>query len=74
MANFSPVPVTLADEVADLRREIAMREVVYWNQFTAGKLTREEAEKRIACSKATLARLMKLLDEQTPKQRSLFDS
>jgi len=42
-----------------------MREEVYANQVRAGKLSIKVMQHRLACSRATLARLQALVPQQT---------
>jgi hypothetical protein len=69
MSYLGPFPkVSLTDEIAEQERELKMRETVYYAQFRAGKISREEAARRMACTRATLERLKALV----PTQTSLF--
>lgn len=71
---MSAPTITLADEIADLRRELKMRQQVYPNQLLGITDPRKRAEitaqneHRMACTRATLARLETLI----PQQGSLF--
>lgn len=73
-----PSLITLQDEIADLKREIKLRERKYpeWrNRETDPRKVakmKEEHEYQLACATATLARLETLLLAQTPVQTSLF--
>jgi hypothetical protein len=66
--------VTLAEEIADIKRELALRVRKYpeWRarETDPRKIAemRAEHEHQIACTRATLARLEALI----PKQASLF--
>jgi hypothetical protein len=71
---MSERPITLADEIADLRRELAMRKSVYLSKLNGITDPRKIAEitarneHQLACTRATLARLEALI----PQQGSLF--
>ncbi|WP_375436650.1 hypothetical protein [uncultured Hymenobacter sp.] len=70
--------ITLADEIADLKREIKLRERKYpeWRALqTDPRIVakmKEEQDHQLACAYATLARLETLLQSQLPIQTSLF--
>lgn len=51
---------TLADEIAEVKRELAMRRHAFMRFVAGGKLSQEDAEWRIACLTATLQRLLAL--------------
>lgn len=71
---MSQKPITLADEIAEQRREIKMKEQVYPNQLhgitdpAKRQALREKQEHQLACARATLHRLEALV----PQQASLF--
>lgn len=50
-------PITTADMIADMRRELIMRERVYPKLVAAATLKQDEADRRIAIVKAIIARL-----------------
>lgn len=63
--------ITLTDEIADLERELAMRNRVYPNKLLGitdprrrTELTAEN-EHQLACTRATIARLKALIPQQT---------
>lgn len=66
------VRVTLANEVAEIERELKMRERVFPNWVKNGKMTQAQAEHRIACTVATLERLKLLLHNESIEQPTLF--
>ena len=49
--------VTLADEVAEVRRELALRERVFPPWVRSGRMTQDAADWRMACLRAVLVRL-----------------
>jgi len=53
-------PVTLAEEITCIRRELAMRQRVYPNWVKAGRMKPAEAETEIARMQAVLTRLQGL--------------
>jgi 3-hydroxyacyl-CoA dehydrogenase len=59
------VVVTLVDQIAEVKREIAMRERVYARQIEAGKLKPEQAERQLSRMQAVLATVerVKRLDD-----------
>ena len=70
--------ITIHDEIADVKREIKLRERKYpeWRALETdprkvAKL-KEQHEHQLACSYATLSRLEATLQEQTPTQTRLF--
>ena len=70
--------ITLSEEIADLKREIKLRERKYpeWrNAVTDPRKVaqmKEEYDYQLACAYATLARLEAILVAQTPTQTKLF--
>ena len=48
-------PITTADKIAELRRELVMRRQVYARWVEIGTLAPEQAERRIAIMEAILA-------------------
>jgi hypothetical protein len=77
--DFSPIQmylgpfpkVTLADELADAKRELKLREQqVYPQRVAQGKMKRQDAEHQIACQRA-IVRLEAALELVTPQQITL---
>jgi len=54
------LPITLDDEIAAVRREIAMRERVYPRQVSAGRLRQTAADRELALMQAVLRTLLTL--------------
>lgn len=50
-------PLTLADQVACVEREIRMRQKVYPRWIGQGKMTQDKADHEIACMRAVLETL-----------------
>jgi hypothetical protein len=61
--NTGVPTISLADQIASVRREIAMRERVYPKWVNAGRMKAEAAEREIAAMRAVLETLLSL---QTP--------
>jgi hypothetical protein len=61
--NDSAPSIPFADQIACVRREIAMRERVYPKWVNAGRMKAEAAEREIAAMRAVLETLSSL---QTP--------
>jgi 3-hydroxyacyl-CoA dehydrogenase len=59
------VVITLVEQIAEVRREIALRERVYAKQVGAGTLKPEQAERQLAKMQAVLATVerVKRLDD-----------
>ena len=55
--------VTLSDEIATVKRELAMRERVYGRWIEAGKMTEAKATKELRGMKAVLKRLLRAEEE-----------
>ena len=58
MAQITPsgaIPVTAL--IAEAQRELDMRRQVYWSRVRAGKMRRDDADKRIALMAAIVKRL-----------------
>jgi hypothetical protein len=70
---LGPFPkVSLADELADAKRELKLREQqVYPRLVEQGKMERRDAEHQIACQRAIVARLEAILELVTPQQVTL---
>lgn len=58
--------ITLDQEIAELRREIAMRRRLYPQWVANNRLTQEAASRQIDCLEATLARLQAIKGERAP--------
>ena len=56
-------PITLADEIAEVEREIDMRRVVYPRRVAAGKLAQDKADRQIEILECVLDRLRKAKGE-----------
>lgn len=54
---MSLFPLTRSEVVAELKREVRMRERVYGRLVGAGKMRPEHAEHQIACLKVAIKRL-----------------
>jgi hypothetical protein len=54
---LSPLPVPIAEQVAEIKREIALRQRVYPRWVGLGKLTQRAADRQIAVMQAVLAKL-----------------
>lgn len=52
-----PVQVSLADQIACVKREVAMRRKVYPRWVAAGKMTQAKADTEISCMLAAAATL-----------------
>jgi len=52
--------ISIEDQIAAVRREIAMRERVYDSWVRSGKMKRGKADYEIACMKAVLATLQEI--------------
>jgi hypothetical protein len=61
--NDGEPSIPFADQIACVRREIAMRERVYPKWVNAGRMKAEAAEREIAAMRAVLKTLLSL---QTP--------
>jgi hypothetical protein len=59
------IVITLVEQIAEVKREIALRERVYAKQVAAGALKPEQADKQIGRMKAVLATVerVKRLDD-----------
>jgi hypothetical protein len=58
--NTDLLAITLDDEIAAVRREIAMRERVYPRQVSAGRLRQTAADRELALMRTVLATLLTL--------------
>ena len=67
-------PITIDHEIAELKRELAMRENLYpdWTKGPKPKLKPDAAAHRIACIQATIKRLETLKAASTGEQKTLF--
>ena len=54
--------IPLADQVACVRREIAMRERAYPGFVRSGRLTQEKADRELATMRAVLETLLAIAD------------
>jgi len=54
------LPITLDDQIAAVRRELAMRERVYLRQVSAGRLKQTAADRELALMRAVLETLLTL--------------
>lgn len=61
--NGGALTISFADQIACIRREIAMRERVYPKWVSAGRMKAEAAERELAARRAVLETLSSL---QTP--------
>ena len=59
-----PFAPSLADQIAEVKREIAMRERVYPRFIAAGKLTQAKADFALAAMRAVLDTLTALKDKR----------
>jgi hypothetical protein len=62
--------ISLAEQIAEAQRELALRRSVYPRFIKAGKLTHDEASHQLAAMAAIVRTLMRLDAEQ--RQLSLF--
>lgn len=58
-------PITLDDEVACVRREIAMRERAYPRWVAQGRMTQEKANDELRAMRAVLSRLVNAQNRPT---------
>ena len=65
---------TIREEIAELKRELEMRKVVYDAQVKNLKLSRKDADHRIACIVSTIGRLEELERQRAGEQAALFAS
>lgn len=54
------LPITLAEMIAEVHREISVRRHVYINLVNKGRLKQDEADRRIRVMEAVLATLSQL--------------
>lgn len=59
-ATTVAVPIDVAAQIAELKRELAMRKQVYPKQISSGQLTSGTANKQYKTMKAVLTTLMAL--------------
>lgn len=64
--------ITIEQQIAEVRREIGMRERVYPRFVSAGRITHEQATERIARLRGVLQTLEQLRDERAAQQGNLF--
>ena len=62
--------ITLAEQIAEAQRELALRRKCYPAWVKSGKLTHEDAYHQLQCMEAIVRTLMRLDAEQ--RQLSLF--
>ena len=55
-------PITIDDEIAEVRREIQLRERVYPNWVHTGRLKQERADRQLEAMRAVMARLETIRD------------
>lgn len=60
---------TIDEQIAEIHREMALRNNVYPKWVLMGRLTQQKADHQIACMKATLDVLMAYKAMQGPKVR-----
>lgn len=63
--------ISLRDQIAELKRELAMRKQVYPSLIDRGKLKRVDANRQNMTMKAALKTLMRLEEQNTGKQINL---
>jgi len=54
------LPITLDDQIACVKRELALRERVYLRQVSAGRLRQTAADRELALMRAVLRTLLAL--------------
>ncbi len=59
------LPITLDDQIASVRREIALRERVYPRQVSNGRMSRQSAERELALMQSVLETLISLRGPRT---------
>lgn len=60
------LPVTLPEMIAEVRRELRLRRKVYPNHVAAGRITQDQADRRIEVMEAALRELETLAGEAKP--------
>jgi hypothetical protein len=63
---------TLAEQIAEVARECAMRERVYGNWVLSGKMKIEDSQRQIRRMRAVLATLERLRAEEQAQQPELL--
>ncbi len=63
---------TLAEQIAEVARECAMRERVYGNWVLSGKMKLEDSQRQIRRMRAVLATLERLRAEEQAQQPELL--
>ncbi len=63
---------TLAEQIAEVARECAMRERVYGNWVLSGKMKFEDSQRQIRRMRAVLATLERLRAEEQAQQPELL--
>jgi len=66
------VAVTLPEQIAELQREIRLRELLYPKWIAAGKLKQDFADRQIGRLRATLQLLTELDESRTEVPQQLF--
>lgn len=56
--DLGPMPPTIKEQIAELKRELQMRRSVYPNWINVGRLRQDTAAHRLACIESTLAFLI----------------
>lgn len=59
------LPITVADQIAELERELKMRRRVYPRHITSGMLTQDKADRQIAVLESAIATLRMLMPTGT---------
>ena len=60
---MSSIAVTILDQIAELKRELAVRQHVYSSWIRKGTMTQENADRQVARMKAALHTLLELQEE-----------
>lgn len=65
---------TIKEEITELRRELQTRKGVYPQWQTLGKITKKDAEHRVACLESSIKRLEEIERQQVGSQAAMFDN
>ena len=65
---------TIKEEITELKRELQTRRGVYPSWQTLGKITKKDAEHRIACLESSIKRLEEIERQQVGSQAAMFDN
>lgn len=65
--------ISLKEQIAEVKRELAMREIVYKKQIVIGKLNRSDANQQYLALKSVLKTLLNLQEKES-KQTNLFQN